>query len=588
MADSPTANADGPVGVTIKVDGTAIADSLMVASVKVFKKIGRIPEAVVTIETGSIATNEFDAIDSTGFDLGKEIEISAYYGSGTPGEIFKGVIYGKRMRIRNPHPPRMILTCRDKAAALNVIEKTAQFMAQKDSDAMSQIISDAGLTADVSATSTSARDQLQNNTTDWDFLRALADRNGFILLAEAGTVTAKEPDDSGSAVLTLTLGVDIIDFDVAADTGHLLGAASGTSWDDSAQETVSKDGDALPTQNWGNLTSTALADVIGAQEHHFAVPDIIDAADIGVMASARTLRSSLSALQGRCSFIGSALPLPDTVLELTGVGDRFGGKAYVSAVENTIEDGEWRTEVTLGLPGDWRSDTSDLGGADAAGLTTPIHGLQIGKVVKITEDPDSRLRVQINLPMFGEKDTLVWARYAAPYSTADAGIQFMPEVDDEVVVAFLNADPNAPVILGSLHNGSNAQPYAPDEPNTYKAIVSKSLIKIEFEDAKKILTLETPGGHSVVLDDEAQTITITDSNGNSMEMASAGITLDSPGDITLKATGNIALQATGDATVEGMNVSLTANTQLTASGNAGAELSASGQTVVKGAIVMIN
>lgn len=588
MADSPTLNTDGPVGVSIKVDGTATADTLAIASVKIYKQVGRIPEAVVTIETGSVPENEFDDVDSAAFDLGKDIEVSAFYGGGDAQQLFKGVIYGKRMRIRGAKPPQMILTCRDKAAALNVVKNTAQFAEQKDSDVMTQIITGAGLSADVSATQMSTLDQVQYNATDWDFLRMLADRNGHVLVVEDGQITTGAPDTDSAEVLTLTLGVDIVTFDAEADTRGLIGAASGASWDDTTQKSVSSDGTAPPALTWGNITEAKFAEVIGSPEHSFAVPDLIETADIKVMTTARRLRSSLSALQGRCSFVGSALPLPNTVIEVTGVGDRFGGKAYVAGVEHSLEGGEWSTEVMMGLPDGWRSDTFDLGGADAAGLATPIRGLQIGKVTKITDDPDTRLRIQVDLPMVGREETLVWARFAAPYSTADAGFQFMPEIGDEVVVAFLNADPNAPVILGSLHNGTQAQPYEPDEDNTFKGIVSKSLMRIEFEDEKKILKIETPGGHSMVLDDDGKTVTITDSSGNSLEMAGGGITLDSPGDITLSAGGKIDLKATGDASVAGMNVNLTAETQLTASGNAGAELSASGQTVVKGSIVMIN
>ncbi|WP_187428042.1 hypothetical protein ROLI_001580 [Roseobacter fucihabitans] len=588
MADSPTFDTDGPVGVSIKINGSAISDVLLVASVKVYKQLGRIPEAVVTIETGSIPANEFDVVDGAEFDLGAKIEVSAFYGDEAEGLLFKGIIYGKRLRIRAADPPQMILTCRDKAAVMNVVSKTTPFADQKDSDVMSNIIKQSGLTADIKATQIAARDQLQHNCTDWDFLRMLADRNGYILLSDDEKIKAAPPDVNGAAVLSLTLGVDIITFDAEADTRALIGEASGRSWDEAGQDIVEEDAKAPKDLKWGNLKNDALSDVIGGAKRGFAIPDVMDAADMGVIASARRLRSSLSALQGRCSFQGNAKPLPDTMIEIAGVGERFGGTAYISGVEQQIERGEWTTEVMLGLPADWRSDVSDLGGADAAGLTTPIRGLQIATVVTLMQDPDDRLRVQVKLPMLGIEETLVWARFAAPYATADAGIQFMPEIGDEVVVAFLNADPNAPVILGSLHNGTAAQPYTPDEPNTFKGIVSKSRMKIEFEDEKKILTLETPGGHKVVMDDDTNTVTITDSNGNEMEMAAAGIALDSPGDITLTAKGKIALEAVQDVTVEGLNVELSANAQITASGNASAELSSSGQTVVKGSIVMIN
>jgi uncharacterized protein involved in type VI secretion and phage assembly len=217
-----------------------------------------------------------------------------------------------------------------------------------------------------------------------------------------------------------------------------------------------------------------------------------------------------------------------------------------------------------------------------------VHGLQIGKVVKLVEDADERLRIQIQLPVHGPDEVLIWARYATPYATPAAGVFFLPEVDDEVVVGYLDSDPDNPVILGSLHNGTAAQPYTPDEENTYKAIVTNAQLKIEFEDVKKIITISTPGGHKVTMDDDAVEITIVDTTGNEIKMSSAGIDMTSPGDINITADGNIAIAATGDATVDGMNVTATAQTQLKAEGSAGAELSSGGQTVVKGSIVMIN
>ncbi|GAB4063104.1 hypothetical protein [Uliginosibacterium sediminicola] len=128
------------------------------------------------------------------------------------------------------------------------------------------------------------------------------------------------------------------------------------------------------------------------------------------------------------------------------------------------------------------------------------------------------------------------------------------------------------------------------------AIVSKSQLKIEFDDEKKILSLATPGGNSIAISDEGKSILLKDQNGNTVELGSSGISLNSQqniniqakGSITLEATGKLDLKSTQDFSAHGLNLNLNADIALTAKGSATAELSASGQTTIKGAMVMIN
>jgi len=183
------------------------------------------------------------------------------------------------------------------------------------------------------------------------------------------------------------------------------------------------------------------------------------------------------------------------------------------------------------------------------------------------------------------------------YATAGFGAGFMPEVGDEVVIGFLESNPRYPVILGSLYsNTRKTSNPAKDDNNYIKTITTKSNLKISFDDEKKITKIETPGANSITLSDDAKSIEIVDQNSNSIKMTSAGIilksgkdiTLDATGNITLKATGKIEITATQDAAITGMNVTNTAQMGFTAKGTATAELSASGQTTVKGGIVMIN
>jgi len=120
------------------------------------------------------------------------------------------------------------------------------------------------------------------------------------------------------------------------------------------------------------------------------------------------------------------------MLELKGVGDRFGGNAYVGGIEQSLESGEWKTTALLGHPDSFVADASGFGSNATQGLSTPIHGLQIGTVVKLSEDPDSKLRIKVKLPLISAEGAEVWARYAQPYASSEAGIQFMPEIGDVI------------------------------------------------------------------------------------------------------------------------------------------------------------
>lgn len=182
------------------------------------------------------------------------------------------------------------------------------------------------------------------------------------------------------------------------------------------------------------------------------------------------------------------------------------------------------------------------------------------------------------------------------YATAAASTFFLPEPGDEVVVGFMNQDPTHPVILGSLYGDKHKPPFEYEAKNNKKALVTREQLRIEFDEEKKIITIATPGKNQVEISDDGKQICLTDQHKNEIKMDSGGITLTSAKDITLKAKGGIKMDANTnisgtakqDVSLEGLNVKVQAKVGATVKGNATAELSASGQTTIKGAMVMIN
>ena len=119
------------------------------------------------------------------------------------------------------------------------------------------------------------------------------------------------------------------------------------------------------------------------------------------------------------------------------------------------------------------------------------------------------------------------------------GSWFIPDVNDEVLVAFESGDPRRPYVIGGLWNGSDAPPESMDGAgNNYKKVLrSRNGVKITLDDqdGQEKLILETPGGQKVTLKDGPGSVEIVDSNGNSVKLEPSGITVNASANIGLRA-----------------------------------------------------
>ncbi|MEP6750989.1 MAG: phage baseplate assembly protein V [Bacteroidota bacterium] len=253
--------------------------------------------------------------------------------------------------------------------------------------------------------------------------------------------------------------------------------------------------------------------------------------------------------KGIVKFAGNASVMPGNSMEINGVGDRLSGPVIAATVTHVLEAGNWTTTVGFGI--------------EEIPLTNNA-GLQLANVIKIA-DPENKGRIQVEIPATAGNASTAWVPMANFYASDQAGSFFIPEIGDEVLVGFLHGDPRFPVVLGSLYNSKQAPPYTAGDENNIKALVTRSRMKIEFDEARKKISLSTPAGNSIVISDDDKSIDITDVNNNSIKLSADGIAIDSSKDIKISAKGNLLI-----------------------SGATTAELSASGETTIKGAIVMIN
>ncbi len=164
-------------------------------------------------------------------------------------------------------------------------------------------------------------------------------------------------------------------------------------------------------------------------------------------------------------------------------------------------------------------------------------------LVKDLADPDGQGRVKVSLPWAPDLDGgsyEAWARLGTMMGGKNRGTWFVPDKDDEVVVAFEGGDPRRPFVLGGLWNGTDSPPESMDGGgNNYKKVIcSRNGVKVTLDDqdGQEQLKLETPGGQKVTLKDGPGSVTIEDSNGNSVKLESAGITVTASAKVTINAS----------------------------------------------------
>lgn len=596
MAESPVKDSQGLISFTIYSEGNKIKDSFGLISIWVRKEVNRIGKAALVFEAGNVATGTMDESEDNAFAPGNVIRIETGY-QGTEEVIFEGMVTSHNIVIPGGECATLEIECRDFAFPATLGRKNRLFEKSKDNQIISDILAGySALSASVDSTAAKHNGIVQYYCSDWDFILSRADANGLVVITEGKDISVKKPDVKAAAVLKVTYGTDLIEFNGRLQTASQMSGAVAMAWDSATQKLIKVSGTNPSLNGQGNSMPAQLAEAVGMGDLNLQTESCTDESELQSWADALLLKTGLARIQGDFKFQGSAKAIPGCIIDIDGLGNRFNGSVYVGSVEHEIKNGNWFTTAGIGISPVNITDENNVVSPLVSGLMPGINGLHIGKVTKLDGDPDSENKIQVEFPLLNEEKNTIWARLSNVWASNQYGAFFIPEKGDEVILGFLNNDPRFPVVLGSLYSSKQAPPYKIEADNKLKAIVTRSKLKISFEEEKKIITIETPGKNIIEINDDTKAIKLTDQNKNKIEMTPDGILIDSAKEIQLKAKTNInieaganlSLKAKSNATMEGLKIEAKAQTEFTAKGNAKAELSASGQTVVKGAMVMIN
>ncbi len=566
--------------VTYKVltEGQELSNVYQVKSILVKKEVNRIPIAQIVLVDGEASEREFKLSNEDVLIPGKKIEITVGYHSDEE-TIFKGIIIKHNLKIRSK-ATHLIIECKDEAVKMTIGKKSTYFYESKDSEIFEELLGNYSLDKDVEATNYAHPELIQYNASDWDFMVARAEANGKLCFIDDGKVTIAAPDVSQSEVETITFGASMLDFDAEIDARHQVKKVSSYGWNHADQELLEIDGKDPSISLNGNISTSDLQDIIGLETMELRHGGAVTDTELQDWADAKWLFQQLSKIRGRVKFQGISSVKPNTILKLEGVGDRFNGNVYVTGVSHTISEGNWSINAQFGLNPEWFSETFDIHAKPASGLLPAIAGLQIGIVSQLEEDPDGEERILVQIPIINNEEQGIWCRVSSLDAGENRGTFFRPEIGDEVIIGFINEDPNDAVVLGMLHSSAKPAPITASDDNHEKGFITRSEMKVVFDDDKKSINISTPAGKLIALDEDAGTIVIEDDNSNVITIDSDGISMESAGDIAIKAS--------GDVTIEGTNVEITANAEFKAEGSAGAEVSTSAIAVLKGSLVQIN
>ncbi len=272
-------------------------------------------------------------------------------------------------------------------------------------------------------------------------------------------------------------------------------------------------------------------------------------------------------------------------IKIEKVGAKFSGNYIVTTARHIYTAEGYDTHFTVqGARAQTISDLVDQSITEQR--TGQLWGGIVSALVTNNKDPENMARVKLKFPWLDDTLESNWARVSGMGAGNKRGFLWLPEVNDEVLVAFEHGDFDYPYVVGSVWNGKDAMPEATStavangnvEVRTLKTRLGHIIRLTDGSSAKTIEIIGADANTNIKFDEIAKKITIE---------SKADIDITATGNLNLNATGNLDLKATGNVTMEGTQVSINGKSQFEVKGALG-KVEASGPLTVKGAIVNIN
>src|SRR5215475_3352149 len=551
-----------------KIAGKKIGEA-MVRRVDVYQELGSHHRCSVDFSRDDLIPSRLEQF------LGQSLVIEAVVPDGPTVTIFEGFISGGTLEHQLNGGTAIMLEGSSQSTKLDRNTREAYYLKKSLADVARDLGDKNGVKVNVNGDGGSPLNYVQRGETDFDFLRRLADDSGcFIRPTVDGVEIRKGFNGSGR---TLTWNSDLLLFQVRGELQPLM--LRGAHYDPQQkkgirlQKTVQKGKFTGAYDNLVGAVHNASAAVLTSQqglEYVNARSATLDAYRKDLEKESQRLSGSTVVVEGE-SRNPLLVPGESVKIQKTPEGEGDYGLVHVT---HHYDAGTGYINHFVATP--WAEYT-----APKKPARVPSLGLVTAIVVE-NNDPHklNRLKIQYH---WQEDGRTAWTRMMMPYTGKDRGVMFLPEVGDEVVVAFENGDPERPIVIGSVWNGKDTGPRDPYrsqddiDNNEVKRIITKTGNTIEIVDTegKEDIEIYTPKKDCwIQLNNDKKAISLHSEKDILIEAPNGEVriscknlvtsvsqdayssiqgknTTEVQGDHTLKVTGNLRQESVQTVTVKG-------------------------------------
>ncbi len=568
----------------IEVDGAPLPAELMPLLVSVF-----VDDSLNLPDMFLLAFRDPDrsVLEKAKVEIGKKITISVISDAEPGGEkLIAGAEVTALEAEFEPTGTLSVIRGLDQSHRLFRGRRTESYQNATYSDIAKKVAQRAGLAAGKIDSTTQVFPHVsQGNVSDWEFLKDLAGKIGYEVTALDGKLDFRKPTESSGGPasgtlatenpLQLTLGSNLLRFRSVVTSAEQVKEVKVRAWDAKQKkaligsapgETRSVTLSVKPAElaaKFGNPVHVGVETPYGSQAE----------VDIAAKALAEEIAGSFAAFDGVAR--GNPKLKAGTAVSLGLAGKPFDGRYTLTTTRHLYDPLEgYMTWFTVS----GRQERSLLGlasGGNGSVARRPIEGV-VPAIVTNARDPDNLCRVKLKFPWMSDTFETDWVRTVQPGAGAGRGAMILPEVNDEVLVAFERGDIRRPYVIGGLYNGVDKPPSVPGpliDANSGKVdlrgFVSRTGHRLLFSDAsgKERVELQTGDGKFVVLLDKAKTVIEITSGGKVIIKGSGDVEIASDANVKLKAGANLDIEAGGQLKVKGAQVSVEASGPAAVKGN---------------------
>jgi phage protein D/phage baseplate assembly protein gpV len=553
--------------IYIKINGTMAAEDVManLAEVVVDQHV-HLPD-MFTIRLHDASLN---FVDGGPFDLTASVEVGSFDAGGEPISLIEGEITTLKPNFNARMVAELVVRGYDRSHRLYREKRSRAYLNVKDSDLAQEIAARANLHVETDPTAVIYDHVYQNNRSDLAFLMERAWRIGYECFVEKETLYFRKPPMNGQASTVLTWGEDLLSVQPQMSLSEQVNEVVVKGWDFEKQQPIvgqAENGRLYPDIK-EDRDGAAWSSNFGHGRLVITDQPVTSQTEADLLASARMDEISGAFVEVE----GSVFRRPDVkagrMVALEGLGNRFSGSYLVTGATHVYRP-------TTGLETHFA-----VRGLRDGSLTEQVMGQPhasrwfgvVPAVVTNNDDPESWGRVKVTYPWMSEKAESDWARGVSLGAGPQSGFFALPDVGDEVLVAFEHGDFGRPFVLGSLWNGkSGVPPETAEAGSGQKSSVrswrSRAGHRITMRDDSQKIEVETSAGQSLTLDDGQGKIEIASGSGLT-------VTLDErTGKIAIESTGNVEINASGNMKLEA---------------GANMDIQARGQVNVRGATINLN